>query len=35
MCWNYFASSHGKGKVDGAGALLKCEIRKEHIKAQA
>jgi hypothetical protein len=26
MCWNYFASGHGKGEVDGAGALLKREI---------
>jgi len=23
MCWNYFASGHGKGEVDGACALLK------------
>jgi hypothetical protein len=29
MCWNYFASSHGKGEVNGASALLKCEICKE------
>ncbi len=35
MCWNYFASGHGKGEVDGAGALLKWEICKEHIKPQA
>jgi hypothetical protein len=32
MWWNYFASGHGKGKVDGVGALLKHEIRKEQIK---
>ncbi len=35
MCWNYFTSGHGKGKVNGVGALLKSEIRKEQIKAQA
>jgi hypothetical protein len=23
MVWNCFATSHGKGEVDGAGALLK------------
>ncbi len=23
MTWNYFASNHDKGEVDGAGALLK------------
>jgi hypothetical protein len=23
MTWNYFASGHGKGEVDGAGALCK------------
>jgi predicted acetyltransferase len=23
---------HGKGEVDGVGALLKCEVRKEQIK---
>ncbi len=32
MIWNYFYIGHGKGEVDGAGALLKREIRKEHIK---
>jgi hypothetical protein len=35
MCWNYFASGRGKGEVDGACALLKREICKEHIKPQA
>jgi hypothetical protein len=35
MCWNYFAFGHGKGKVDGASALLNCETCKEQIKAQA
>ena len=29
MSWNYFASGQGKGEVDGAGALLKQEIRNE------
>ena len=32
MCWNYFGSGHGKGEVDGAGALLKREIQKEQMK---
>ena len=27
MLWNYFASGHGKGEVDGAGALCKKEVR--------
>ncbi len=27
--WNYFAMGHGKGKIDGVGALLKKEIKKE------
>jgi hypothetical protein len=35
MCWNYFASGHGKGEVDGAGTFLKCKIHKEQIKSQA
>jgi hypothetical protein len=35
MCWNYFASCHGKGEVDGEGVFLKCDIRKEQIKPQA
>jgi hypothetical protein len=32
MSWNYFGSGHGKGEVDGAGALLKREIRNEQLK---
>jgi hypothetical protein len=32
MVWNYFASSHGKGELDGARALLKREVYKEQIK---
>lgn len=32
MEWNFFAIGHGKREVDGVGALLKCEIRKEQIK---
>jgi hypothetical protein len=32
MSWNYFASGHGKGEVDGAGALLKQEIRADQLK---
>ena len=35
MIWNYFASRHGKGKVDGAGALLNRELSKEQIKPNA
>jgi hypothetical protein len=33
LIWNFFATSHGKGEVDGARALLKCEVRKEQIKS--
>jgi hypothetical protein len=32
MSWNYFGFGHGKGKVDGVGALLKREIRNEQLK---
>ncbi len=32
LIWNFFATGHGKGEVDGAGALLKKEIFKKHIK---
>ncbi len=32
MLWNYFATGHGKGEVDGVGALFKRELRKEQIK---
>jgi hypothetical protein len=35
MCRNYFASGHGKEKVDSASALLKRKIRKEQIKPHA
>jgi hypothetical protein len=35
MTWNYFAPGHGKGEVDGAGALLKRELSKEQIKPDA
>jgi hypothetical protein len=34
MIWNFFATSHGKGKVDGTKAVLKKEVRKEQIKPQ-
>jgi hypothetical protein len=34
MAWNFFATSHGKGEVDGARALLKKEVQKEKIKPQ-
>jgi hypothetical protein len=29
MTWNYFATGHDKGEVDGARALLKQELKKE------
>jgi hypothetical protein len=32
MIWNYFASGHGKGEVDGVGALMKREVRTEQMK---
>jgi hypothetical protein len=32
VLWNYFASGHGKWKVDGVGALLNWELWKEKIK---
>jgi hypothetical protein len=34
MIWNFFATSHGKGKIDGTTALLKREVKKEQIKPQ-
>jgi hypothetical protein len=34
MIWNFFATSHGKGKVDGTRALSKREGRKKQIKPQ-
>ena len=32
IVWNYFASGHGKGEVDGAGALMTREIQTEQMK---
>jgi hypothetical protein len=32
LVWNFFVSGHGKGEVDGIGALLKREVKKEQIK---
>jgi hypothetical protein len=32
MTWNFFASSHGKGEVDGVGTLCKWEILQEWVK---
>jgi hypothetical protein len=29
MVWNFFATCHGKGGVDGARVLLKREVQKE------
>lgn len=31
--WNYFATSHGKGCVDGIGAIVKMVVRK-HVRAR-
>lgn len=33
IIWNYFATSHGKGCVDGIGATVKSVVR-SHIKAR-
>jgi hypothetical protein len=35
ISWNYFAPGHGKGEVDGVGALLKRQLRLEQIKPNA
>jgi hypothetical protein len=32
MVWNFFATCHGKGEVDGARVLLKIKVQKEQIK---
>jgi ABC-type anion transport system duplicated permease subunit len=32
---NYFSIGHGKGEVDGVGALLKKEIQKKQVKLNA
>jgi hypothetical protein len=32
MIWNFIVTRHGKGEVDGSGALLTRELRKEQIK---
>jgi hypothetical protein len=32
MLWGYFAIRHGKGEIDGVGALLKMDFHKEQIK---
>jgi hypothetical protein len=32
MIWNFFATRHGKGEVDGSRVLLKRELKKERIK---
>jgi hypothetical protein len=34
ILWNYFATRHGKGEVDGASSLLKRELHKVQIKPQ-
>jgi hypothetical protein len=31
MVWSYFGSGHGKGDHNGAGVVLKQEIRKEQM----
>lgn len=33
IVWNYFATAHGKGCIDGIGATVKCVVRK-HILAR-
>jgi hypothetical protein len=35
LTWNFFASGHAKGEVDGAGVLCKREIRSEQMKPNA
>jgi hypothetical protein len=35
LIWNFFASGHEKGEVDGAGALCKREIQSEQMKPNA
>ncbi len=32
IVWNYFATRHDKGEVDGASVLMKRELRKEPLK---
>ena len=32
MMWNFFATGHRKGQVDGARTLFKWEVHKEQIK---
>jgi hypothetical protein len=32
LIWNFFVTGHGKGEVDGIGALLKHVVKKEQIK---
>jgi hypothetical protein len=34
MSWNYFATGHGKGEVDGACSLVLKKLWKEQIKPQ-
>jgi hypothetical protein len=34
IVWNYFATRHGRGEVDGASVLLKKELCKEQQKLQ-
>ena len=35
MVWSYFGSGHGKGVHDGAGAMLKCALRREEMNFQS
>lgn len=32
LIWNFFATSHGKGEVDGAWSFLKHEVQKKQFK---
>jgi hypothetical protein len=31
MIWNYFSTSHGKGEMDGVGAIWKRDIQKNKL----
>jgi hypothetical protein len=35
MVWNFFATSHGKGEVDGARTFLKDKCRKKNQTSRA
>jgi hypothetical protein len=35
MAWNFFATGHGKGEVDGTRALLKREVERSKSSPKA